>query len=645
MFDLFRSRAKAVRYMLGAILVVVALSMVVTLIPGFVGASYSTNDNVIAEIGDEVVTVTDVLVELRQQMRQQEVPEEMRSMYIPLIIDRIISDRSVAYQARVMGFEITDAEVARTIQSLIPDLYPGGEFVGADIYGQYLQSNFQLSIPQFEANVRKQMLLVRLSSLSLEGTVVTQKEVEEEYRRRNETIILDYITVNPADYRSGVRVSREEVAEYYEGHKPNFMVPSERDVELIVIEESQVAKSATVPEEQLRTIYNQSLDRFRTGERVRARHILLMTSGKSDDEKKAARTEADELLNQLSSGADFAELAEANSDDTGTAASGGEMPWIERGQQGDPAFLAALFSLEPGQRSGVVEAEYGFHILEVLEQQKAQLQPFEAVKEQIASEATRQSIYERMQEVSDQAHKELTENPAAAAEVARGHGLRHVKVDRFSPGDSMPEIGDVADAVDLINSLAENGVTEVLTAGSDKLVIAAVTKIYPERQSELAAVEGQIRERLGTQKSIEVADEKVAELEKLVESAAGDLKQIARKAGLPVKTSPEFGRDGNVEGIGPASYVAEAFDAPEGRVVGPIKSYGQTFVCKVVEKTEADLSLMTTERQQIYNELKQRKAGMRRELFNDGILTRLIQEGKVKINERARSRLVNESRG
>ena len=69
MFDLFRSRAKAVRYLLGAIMLLVALSMVVTLIPGFVGASYSSDSNIVAEIGDEVLTVRDVQVNIQQSLR------------------------------------------------------------------------------------------------------------------------------------------------------------------------------------------------------------------------------------------------------------------------------------------------------------------------------------------------------------------------------------------------------------------------------------------------------------------------------------------------------------------------------------------------------------------------------------------------
>ena len=81
MFDLFRSRAKAVRYLIGAIMMLVALSMVITLVPGFMGASYSSGDpNIVAEIGNEVITVRDVSASLQQQMQNNQIPREMAAL-------------------------------------------------------------------------------------------------------------------------------------------------------------------------------------------------------------------------------------------------------------------------------------------------------------------------------------------------------------------------------------------------------------------------------------------------------------------------------------------------------------------------------------------------------------------------------------
>ena len=69
MFDLFRSRAKAVRYLLGAVLLLVALSMVITLIPGF-GSSPVREDSVLAKVGKDVVSVQDVQAAMRNLQRR-----------------------------------------------------------------------------------------------------------------------------------------------------------------------------------------------------------------------------------------------------------------------------------------------------------------------------------------------------------------------------------------------------------------------------------------------------------------------------------------------------------------------------------------------------------------------------------------------
>jgi len=187
MFDLFRSRAKAVRYLLGAIMLLVAFSMVITLIPGFVGSSFSTDTNIIAEIGNEVLTARDVQVNIQQQLRSNAFPREMAGSYVPMIINQMISDRAISYEAERLGFEVTDAEVARAVQTMIPQLFQNGEFVGEEIYSQYL-AQMNLTVPEFESNVKKQILLLKLVNIVLEGEIVTDEDIEAEYRAANEKI-------------------------------------------------------------------------------------------------------------------------------------------------------------------------------------------------------------------------------------------------------------------------------------------------------------------------------------------------------------------------------------------------------------------------------------------------------------------------
>ena len=462
MFDLFRSRAKAVRYLIGALLLLVALSMVVTLVPGGFGSS-GTPENVIAEIGDEVISTREVQLNIQQQLRSNAFPREMVATYVPVIVNRMIADRAVAFQAERMGFEVTDEDVARSVQSMIPQLFQNGQFVGEEAYAQYL-SQMNLSIPEFEANVRKQMLLLRLTNLVLEGEVVTDEEIEEEFRRANEKVQLDFIAIGASDFNDKVNVTQTEMREYFEANRATFQVGEKRDASILVIDEEEVGASIEVSDDELKKIYQSSQDRFRTPERVKARHILLKTTDKTPEETAQIKAKAEDLLKQIKDGADFAEIARENSEDTGTAINGGDLDWIGRGQTVSN-FENTAFSLKPGEISDVISTEYGFHIIQLQEKEQARLQPFEDVKEQIASENKKQAVYEKMQQLADQAHEQLIANPGNADQIAQNLGISIYKVEKVAATDPIPEVGGSADMQDSIRSLAENGVSPRLRIG------------------------------------------------------------------------------------------------------------------------------------------------------------------------------------
>src|SRR5579871_6544350 len=106
MFDLFRSRAKAVRILLGALLTIVALSMLVYLIPGAGAPTTSGDDQVIAEIGKTAVTVQQIDMQIRNLLQGAKVPPEMADSYVPQLVDQAIAARAMAYEAQQLGFQV-----------------------------------------------------------------------------------------------------------------------------------------------------------------------------------------------------------------------------------------------------------------------------------------------------------------------------------------------------------------------------------------------------------------------------------------------------------------------------------------------------------------------------------------------------------
>jgi len=128
-------------------------------------------------------------------------------------------------------------------------------------------------------------------------------------------------------------------------------------------------------------------------EERRASHILINADkGASAAEREAARAKAQALLAEVQKSPNqFAELARKNSQDTGSAAKGGDLDFFGRGAMVKP-FEEAAFALKKGETSGVVETEFGFHIIRVDDVREAQLPKLEEVKPQIAQQLQQQKM-------------------------------------------------------------------------------------------------------------------------------------------------------------------------------------------------------------------------------------------------------------
>ena len=152
-----------------------------------------------------------------------------------------------------------------------------------------------------------------------------------------------------------------------------------------------VRPTVTVTEEEARAFYDQNLEEMEQPERVRVRHLMANKQpGATDAEKATAQARVETWLVELEQGADFATLAKESGDE-GTRETGGELPWLIRGQT-LPEFDSVAFGLEPGERSEIVETDLGFHIVESLELVPAHTATFESVRESIEAVITQENL-------------------------------------------------------------------------------------------------------------------------------------------------------------------------------------------------------------------------------------------------------------
>jgi peptidyl-prolyl cis-trans isomerase C len=147
--------------------------------------------------------------------------------------------------------------------------------------------------------------------------------------------------------------------------------------------EATLAGKIAVTPQQAQDFYDKNPDQFKRPEQVRASHILITVQQGADvAAKAAAKRKAEGVLKQVKAGSDFASLAKANSQDPGSAINGGDLGFFQRGQM-VPPFDQAAFTMKPGSTSELVETQFGYHIIRVVEKKEAGTVSLDEVRPQL----------------------------------------------------------------------------------------------------------------------------------------------------------------------------------------------------------------------------------------------------------------------
>jgi peptidyl-prolyl cis-trans isomerase D len=632
MFDLFRSRQKAVRYMLIGLLSVVALSMITYLIPGFGSTPTKTGpegDGTLAEIGNTKLTAQDVVSAMQAILQKGQLPPEMIDVYVPQIVDEMVQQRAIAYEFGRMGLTVSDDEVLAALEAQAPQYFKDGVLISKDEYEQRLAAQ-GMTLQDMVDDMRRKLMLNKVQGVVYASVLVPDKEVQDEYRHQKERATIQFIAFPTAKFTSDVKPTDQELHAVFDAHHAEYFTPEKRSFQVLIVDQVKLEQTMTIPDADLRAIYNGSMDNFRMPERVKARHILIKTQGKSDAEKKQLLSKAQDLLKQLKAGADFSELAKKNSDDSSNAPKGGDLGWFVRGAM-VPEFDKAAFALKQGDLSDIVNTEFGYHIIKIDEKENARVKPFEEVKADLAAEVKKQRITEKMQTTADQVHDALAKAPGSADEIAKKFGVEIATVTDATVGSPVPTLGSVPEIDNALAQMKPNDVTPVLTLPANRLVVAVLKARTASRPAIFDEVEGKVRDRLVTEKALAISHAKSKEAaEKL--RAGEDIAKVAKDYKLDVSSPAEFGPNDSVEGLGQAAYVKEAFNHPVGAVIGPTNIMGRDIVYKVSAKLEPDMAAFAAEKETIRSTIRGQKANERWNLFMDSVTQKLTSDGKLKVN-------------
>jgi peptidyl-prolyl cis-trans isomerase D len=642
MFQLFRSRKQTYRIVLAVIVAPIIITMVVTLIPGIFGGTAAIGtDTVLAEVGRDSVTINEASLEFQDYLQQQRIPPQAYGFILPRIVDDLIIEKALLQEAERLGLGVTENELAETLRTSLPALFQGGAFLGKDVYAQFVQERFQKTIPQFEAEFRKELTLLKLRHLVTDNVQVSDQEVMQEFQQRNEKARIDYVTVSAAALQPAISSTAAEVEQHFQQNRAVYTFPERRTFQYLVIDDDAVASKVQVPPQEVERYYNQNRERFRVQERARVTHILLKTTDKSEDEIKAIEARAQDLLKQVRAGKDFAELAKTHSEDPGSAAKGGEVGWITRGQT-VPEFEEKAFSMKLGEISEVVKTQYGLHIIKLLEREEARLKPLPEVEEAIREELRRDRLEIEKSRLADAARAAVARHGQNLEAAGKDLGLPVQTASMMERGAPVPGLGAEPGLSDSIFA-APQGSTVGPVVMTARTVIGVVTEVAPARQAELAEVADRVRNDANAAKAREAAERRANEL--FERAKQGDLRAAARDFRLDVKTSDPFNREGMVADIGSAMSFSSAFTAPVGSVSGPVAAGDNYVVYRVAERTGPPTPPSAEEKEIIRETLLGNRQSEAFQIYREELRSRLEREGNLKVFQDRVDRFVNTRRG
>src|SRR5205809_910251 len=496
------------------------------------------------------------------------------------ILQQMVDERAALAEADRLGISVSDEEVRQRIFAM-PAFQENGGFIGEARYQQLLRMQRPPMTPsEFEDNVRRSLAVEKLRASLTDWLSVPDKELEREYRRRNDKVKLAVVSFTADSFRTQVTATDADIASHFEAHTAEFKIPEKRKIRYLLIDIDAMRAKVVVPQADIERAYTNNSQQYETPEQVRASHILLKTEGKDD---AAVKAKAEELLKQARGGADFAELARKSSEDEASAKNGGDLDYFGRGRM-VPEFDSAVFAMQPGTISDLVKTQYGYHVIKLVDKKNATTRPLSEVRQQLAD----QLAYERAQAQAADLAKSLEKQisrPADLDKVAKAQGLAVQESGFFARDEPILGLGPSPEASSRAFDMKQGEVSSPVRTSRGFAFLTLVGKQDPY-VPKLEEVKTRVRDEVLKQKAREMSRQKAMEIAAKLRGAP-DFEKAAKAAGVAAKTTELLARDSPIPDLGVAPAVEEvAFKLPIGAVSAPIAIDTGTAVIKVLEKKE-----------------------------------------------------------
>ena len=525
MFDFIRSHQRLMQFVL---LVLIVPSFALIGVSGY--SSYVSGDHDLVKIGKTAVTMQEFERARSNQLRQMQ--ESSPGGFDPAVLDApairtallesLIDYRVLATTAAQERFSVSDGALRQSIAAM-PQLQQDGQF-SPERYNDALAA-VGMTTRDFEQSQRFELALARVL-----GPVTQTAHVPSTVIQHLEHALTDARTVRLQVYAANayadeVSVSDDDIKAWYDEHKQNFEIPEQVSIQYLLLDEAAaMANLPTVTDADLQNYYDQNKARFTQTGRVNLSHIQINApAGASQQQRDEALEQANTIAATVQADpAGFADLAREHSQDAGSARSGGALGWVTQGTW--PAALdQAIFALDEGQVSDVVEGPGGYHIFIANELQPEQVQTLDEVRDTVQQEILHQMGAERFADMATRLTSLIYDQPESLEPAAQalGVGLKTaggVTRDGLLPTDqagadaaaASQDASILADvrvrqalfSPQVLNERQNSGIIEI---SPDTMLVVRVQDLQPAHIPEIDQVTDRIRDQLVAQRAHDLA--------------------------------------------------------------------------------------------------------------------------------------------
>lgn len=423
------------------------------------------------------------------------------------ILDSIITRRLVEGAIQDYRFKISDEQLSQHILGM-PEFQNNGKF-SEDTYNQLLSQN-KLTPAKFEQNIRKDMAVQQvregLSSLVFMPQKVAEQALVSEFEQREVTVA----EVKVMDFMNQVNVTPEQIQAYYNQHKTKFIAPAKVKLQFALLSAAGLVGQVSVTDEEVKQDYEENAAKYQGNEQRQASHILIGFNGNATaEEKAAAKEKAESILKQVKANPkNFEKLAIEFSQDTGSAAKGGDLGSFGRGAMVKP-FENAAFSMKVGDISDLVESEFGYHIIK-LTGITGESSDFDSMKLKIKAELLFQKAQAKYAELADDFGNTVYEQSGSLEPVAKKFNVQV----QTTPAMTKDEIAKffknerLASMVFSDEVLKEKRNTEAVEISPNNLIAARAVEYTPEAPRSFDEVKGGIEALLKSEAAGKLAKQK-----------------------------------------------------------------------------------------------------------------------------------------